>query len=84
MVLKLIALGPVGYTKSMWNIFDGLVVLMSIIDVIIEIAVSANNGDFTIIRSLRLVKFLNFFQTFKRKVLALLRIYLFNIGPISP
>ena len=63
MVLKLIALGPVGYTKSMWNIFDGLVVLMSIIDVIIEIAFAANNGDFTIIRSLRLVRFY-FYESF--------------------
>jgi len=55
MLLKLIALGIFGYVKSMWNIFDGIVVLMSIVDVIIEIAIKSDNGDFTIIRSLRLV-----------------------------
>ncbi|XP_066925644.1 sodium channel protein 1 brain-like isoform X3 [Clytia hemisphaerica] len=63
MVLKLIALGLIGYTKSMWNIFDGLVVLMSIVDVIIEITIARDNGDFTIIRSLRLFRVLKLAQS---------------------
>ena len=57
MVLKLIAFTLRGYIASKWNVFDGLVVILSIIDLFVEIFVTAeSNGDFTIIRSLRLVR----------------------------
>ena len=76
MVLKLIALGVFGYTKSMWNIFDGLVVLMSIVDAIIEIAYASDSGDFTIIRSLRLV-------SIERFILIIFSLS-YNLSPHSP
>ncbi|XP_057305572.1 sodium channel protein 1 brain-like isoform X3 [Hydractinia symbiolongicarpus] len=63
MVLKLIAFSPFGYVKSKWNIFDGLVVILSVIDLCIEIATTTDNGDFTIIRSLRLFRVLKLAQS---------------------
>ncbi len=56
MVLKLTALGPRGYVKSRWNIFDGFIVLISIVDLILERGVKVGNGaGLSVLRTFRLV-----------------------------
>ena len=67
MILKIVALTPKGYTTSKWNIFDGLVVLLSVIDLVMEISTKTENGDFTILRSFRLVS-LSFPMNFNIKL----------------
>ena len=56
MILKLIALSPSGYVKSRWNIFDGVVVLVSILDIVLTIYQAANNTGTSVLRTFRLVR----------------------------
>jgi voltage-gated sodium channel type IV alpha len=63
MVLKITAFGFRGYVRSRWNIFDGIVVCISIIDVIIEISTTTDNGDLSILRSFRLLRVLKLAQS---------------------
>ena len=51
MVLKIIGLGIVGYLSDQWNIFDGLIVIVSLID----IGVPSSNSSFTALRTFRLL-----------------------------
>lgn len=56
MVLKLTALGPRGYVKSRWNIFDGFIVVISIVDLILERGIKVGNGaGLSVLRTFRLV-----------------------------
>lgn len=56
MVLKLIALGPRGYVNSRWNIFDGFIVVISIVDLILERVVKVGSGaGLSVLRTFRLV-----------------------------
>lgn len=55
MVLKLISLGPRGYVKSRWNIFDGFIVVISIVDLILELAVDGKGAGLSVLRTFRLV-----------------------------
>ena len=56
MVLKLTTLGPRGYVKSRWNIFDGFIVVISIVDLILERGVKVGNGaGLSVLRTFRLV-----------------------------
>ena len=55
-MLKVIAFGPCGYVKSRWNIFDGFIVVISIVDLILERVVNVGNGaGLSVLRTLRLV-----------------------------
>ena len=56
MVLKVTAFGPRGYVKSRWNIFDGFIVVISIVDLILERGVKVGNGaGLSVLRTFRLV-----------------------------
>ena len=56
MVLKVTAFGPCGYVKSRWNIFDGFIVVISIVDLILERVVNVGSGaGLSVLRTLRLV-----------------------------
>lgn len=55
MVLKLIASGLRGYLKSRWNIFDGFIVVISIVDLILELAKIGNGAGLSVLRTFRLV-----------------------------
>lgn len=56
MVLKLTAFGPCGYVKSRWNIFDGFIVVISIVDLLLERVVKVGSGaGLSVLRTLRLV-----------------------------
>ena len=51
MFCKLVALGPVTYLQSKWNIFDGIIVIASV-----SIYFSDSGNGVNIFRSLRLVR----------------------------
>ena len=56
MVLKVTAFGPCGYVKSRWNIFDGFIVVISIVDLVLERVVKIGSGaGLSVLRTLRLV-----------------------------
>lgn len=55
MILKLIALKPSGYIKSRWNIFDGVVVIISLIDTVLTLSNLIDNTGTSVLRSFRLV-----------------------------
>ena len=56
MILKLIALGVKKYVKIAWNVFDGVIVIMSIVDMIMEYAkVGGAGGALSVLRTFRLV-----------------------------
>ena len=55
MVLKLVALGLRGYCKTRWNIFDGFIVVISIVDLILELANIMSGAELSVLRTFRLV-----------------------------
>lgn len=59
MILKLIALGVKKYVKIAWNLFDGIIVLMSIVDMAIEYASGSGGGGLSVLRTFRLVSVLS-------------------------
>ncbi len=56
MILKLIALGLKRYLRSRWNVFDGLVVMISMVDLLVELVTKKDNSSLSILRSFRLVR----------------------------
>lgn len=59
MMLKIIAMGCVGYCSKAFNIFDGVIVLLSTIEVVVTFSIQDNNyegGAFTVFRSFRLLR----------------------------
>ena len=54
MILKLIALKPRGYIKSRWNIFDGVVAVISLIDTVLTLS-NLIDSSTSVFRSFRLV-----------------------------
>ena len=38
MIVKLVALGPLYYLQGRWNIFDGIIVIISLVDTGLELA----------------------------------------------
>ncbi|EDV26563.1 uncharacterized protein TRIADDRAFT_54699 [Trichoplax adhaerens] len=55
MVLKLIAFTPSGYISSKWNVFDGLVVIVSYLDFILSTILQQNRG-LAVLRTFRLLR----------------------------
>lgn len=55
MILKLIALKPRGYIKSRWNIFDGVVAVISLIDTVLTLSNLIDSTGTSVFRSFRLV-----------------------------
>lgn len=58
MILKLIAFKFRGYIKSRWNIFDGVVVVISLIDTVLTLSNFIDNTGTSVLRSFRLVSIL--------------------------
>eukprot|EP01083_Nonionella_stella_P209215 758601_1 len=52
MILKVVGLSPVGYLNDSWNIFDGLIVLVSLVD----ICLPSSNSSVTALRTFRLLR----------------------------
>ena len=59
MILKLIAFKLRGYLKSRWNIFDGIVVIISLIDTVFTLSNFIDNTGTSVLRSFRLVSISN-------------------------
>ena len=55
MILKLIALKPRGYIKSRWNVFDGVVAVISLIDSVLTLSNLIDSTGTSVFRSFRLV-----------------------------
>jgi len=55
MILKLIALGVRGYLSNRWNIFDGIVVIISVIDFIVVQTQGTEATGTSVLRAFRLV-----------------------------
>lgn len=55
MILKLIVFTPSGYISSKWNIFDGLVVIVSYLDFILSAILQQNRG-LAVLRTFRLLR----------------------------
>jgi hypothetical protein len=57
MIFKLIALGVKKYVKIAWNLFDGVIVIMSIVDMTMEYSNAAGGagGALSVLRTFRLV-----------------------------
>ena len=55
MILKLIALKPRGYINSRWNIFDGVVAVISLIDTVLTLSNLIDSTGTSVFRSFRLV-----------------------------
>lgn len=59
MMLKLIAMGCVGYLSRAFNIFDGTIVILSTIELVVTFSLESDNyesGAFTVFRSFRLLR----------------------------
>ena len=55
-VLKILAYGPIGYAKNLWNAFDFTIVLISLIELFLELTGSISGGTgLSVLRTLRLV-----------------------------
>lgn len=55
MILKLIVFKLSGYIKSWWNIFDGVVVIISFIDIVLILLNFIDNIGISVLRFFRLV-----------------------------
>jgi len=58
MVIKLIGLGPVAYINDTWNVFDGLVVIVSDIEMLAWIISKTGSGAISALRIFRLLRIL--------------------------
>ena len=55
MALKLIGFGPKEYIKSRWNIFDGFIVVTSVVDLALELVAYSSGAGLNVLRTFRLV-----------------------------
>ena len=83
MILKLIAFKFRGYIKSRWNIFDGVVVVISLIDTVLTLSNLIDNTGTSVLRSFRLVsiltKSLKIVQNISLFVITSVRVGLFKL-----
>ena len=57
-VIKITAYGPVTYAKNLWNDFDFIIVVISLVELLIEVAGAAGGTNgLSVLRTLRLVSF---------------------------
>ena len=55
MTCKLIALTPRGYAANTWNLFDGFLVIVSIVDVVLSQSKLLTGSSLSVLRVFRLV-----------------------------
>ena len=55
MAVKLVALGPLYYIQGKWNIFDGIIVIISLVDTGLELADFRESSGTSVFRTFRLV-----------------------------
>ena len=65
-MIKLIGLHPRGYAQDSFNIFDGVVVIISLVEVVMEVAkVEGGSGGLAVLRSFRLVRVFKLARSWK-------------------
>ena len=55
MLIKVLALTPRGYLKNNWNVFDGTLVIISIIDIVLSISNVVDGNELAVLKVFRLV-----------------------------
>ena len=55
MVLKLMALGVREYVKNRWNCFDGTIVVLSVLDLVLSYTETVTGAGLSVLRTFRLV-----------------------------
>ena len=55
MVLKLIAFGIKEYCKNNWNLFDGTIVMLSVLDMVLTYTGAISGAGLSVLRTFRLV-----------------------------
>eukprot|EP00793_Prasinoderma_coloniale_P003769 PRCOL_00003146-RA len=66
MVLKITALGPGGYRKDPMNVFDGVIVVLSIVEIVVTLASgSGGGGMFSVLRAFRLLRVFKLARSWK-------------------
>lgn len=70
MVLKIIGVGLRAYFKLAFNCFDCLIVVLSIVELVIE---SGSTGNFTVFRSLRLLRIFRLIHPIRHQIAVILR-----------
>ena len=55
MIFKLIALTPRGYARNNWNLFDGFLVIASLLDLILSESKLLPSSSLSVMRVFRLV-----------------------------
>ena len=55
MVLKLIAFGLKEYCKNNWNLFDGTIVILSVLDMALTYSETIDGAGLSVLRTFRLV-----------------------------
>ncbi|XP_038618740.1 LOW QUALITY PROTEIN: voltage-dependent T-type calcium channel subunit alpha-1H-like [Tachyglossus aculeatus] len=71
MLLKLLACGPIGYVKNPYNIFDGVIVVISVCEII-----GQADGGLSVLRTfrlLRVLKLLRFLPALRRQLVVLVK-----------
>ncbi|KAL9954360.1 hypothetical protein ACROYT_G041885 [Oculina patagonica] len=82
MILKLVALGPMYYIQGRWNIFDGIIVVISLVDTGLELADFRESSGTSVFRTFRLFRILKLAQSWEtmRRLLATISN---SVGPIG-
>ncbi|XP_031566038.1 sodium channel protein type 2 subunit alpha-like isoform X2 [Actinia tenebrosa] len=65
MILKLMVFGPRGYVKSRWNIFDGFIVIISVIDLMAELLITEHDSGLSVLRTFRLLRVFKLAQSWR-------------------
>ena len=55
MLIKVLALTPRGYLKNNWNVFDGTLVIISTIDIVLSISNVVDGNELAVLKVFRLV-----------------------------
>lgn len=58
MIAKVLGYTPKGYIKNKWNLFDGFLVIVSLIDIILNESGAVTGGELSVLKVFRLVSFL--------------------------
>ncbi|XP_015766470.1 PREDICTED: sodium channel protein type 5 subunit alpha-like [Acropora digitifera] len=82
MAVKLVALGPLYYIQGKWNIFDGIIVIISLVDTGLELADFRESSGTSVFRTFRLFRILKLAQSWKT-MRRLLSTIANSVGPIG-
>ncbi|XP_065662159.1 sodium channel protein type 9 subunit alpha isoform X5 [Hydra vulgaris] len=65
MMIKLVGYTPRGYVQNKWNLFDGVLVILSVIDILLLIFTTLPKGTLKMLKVFRLMRILKLAQSWK-------------------